>query len=62
LTPGLERQAWKSLRDSHNRRPSTTAADENICQVCWRKERWQNGPTRRSPNLLNRNSPQRLRN
>ena len=24
LTPGPERQAWKSLRDSHNRRPATT--------------------------------------
>jgi len=25
LTPGTERQAWKSLRDSHNRRPATAA-------------------------------------
>jgi transposase len=36
--------------DSHNRRPATTGFTR-FCQVCWRKQRWQNGRTRRSRNL-----------
>ena len=56
LTPGPERQAWKSLRDSQNRRPAATGQRNRgftkvSDQVCWRTERWHNGRTRHPRNL-----------
>ena len=56
LTPGPKRQAWKSLRDSQNRRPAATGQRNRgftkvSDQVCWRTERWHNGRTRHPRNL-----------
>jgi len=48
MAPG-QRRVWKSLCDSHIRKPATTANLES-CQVCGRIMRWRNGRTRRSPN------------
>ena len=47
----VQRQPWKSLRDSHIRKPATAAIKVLISrQVCWRIMRWHNGRTRRSSN------------
>ena len=47
----------RSCRSSILQRPVRTIYARGICQVCWRKRRWQNGRTRRSPNLLCGTSP-----
>ena len=62
LTPGTERQAWKSLRDSHNRKPATADSQQGFLPGLLANSemaKWSN-PALSKP--VTRNSPLRLPN